>query len=44
MGTSHLKSAAITSLDGTPPLALSTGEGSSGYLREISGSVTPGRG
>lgn len=39
--TSHLKSPAITSLDTIPPFTASTGEGSQGYLREISGFVTP---
>lgn len=38
--TSHLKSPAITNLDTIPPFTTSTGEGSQGYLREISGFVT----
>lgn len=40
MGTSHLKSPAITNLDATPVVPQSTGEGSPGYLREVSGFVT----
>lgn len=41
MGTSHLKSGAITNLDTIPPLTPTTGEGGPGYLREVSGFVTP---
>lgn len=41
MGTSHLKSGAITNLDTIPPLSPTTGEGGPGYLREVSGFVTP---
>jgi|SRR5271170_727880 len=41
MGTSHLKSPAITNLDATPVVPNTTGEGAPGYLREVSGSVTP---
>ncbi len=40
MGTSHLKSAAITNLDTIPPLTPTTGEGGPGYLREVSGFTT----
>lgn len=38
--TSHLKSPAITNLDTIPPLTSTTGEGATGYLREVSGFVT----
>jgi hypothetical protein len=40
MGTSHLKSTAITNLDTIPPLTPTTGEGGPGYLREVSGFTT----
>lgn len=40
MGTSHLKSPAITNLDTIPPLTPTTGEGGPGYVREVSGFVT----
>ena len=38
--TSHLKSPAITNLDATPIVANTTGEGSPGYSRTVSGYVT----
>ena len=38
--TSHLKSAAITNLDATPVVPSTTGEGASGYLKQIGGYVT----
>lgn len=41
MGTSALKSASITNLDAIPVVPNTTGEGSPGYLREVSGFVTP---
>lgn len=40
MGTSHLKSGAITNLDAIPAVPVTTGEGAPGYLREVSGFVT----
>lgn len=40
MGTSHLKSTAITNLDATPIVRSTTGEGASGLLRCVSGYVT----
>lgn len=40
MGTSHLKSAAITNLDAIPRVPNTTGEGAAGPLREITGFVT----
>lgn len=36
---SHLKSAAITNSDATPPVANNTGAGAAGYLKEVTGSV-----
>lgn len=41
MGTSALKSLAITNLDAIPAIPNTTGEGSPGYLREVSGFTTP---
>ena len=38
--TSALKSAAITNLDATPVVALTTGEGAAGHLREATGFVS----
>lgn len=40
MGTSHLKSAAITNLDASPVVANQAGNGSSGYVRRVGGFVT----
>lgn len=40
MGTSHLKTAAITNLDATPPTASSSGEGAPGRLVHADGYVT----
>lgn len=40
MGTSVLKSTAITNLDTIPPLTPTTGEGGPGYLRTVEGFVT----
>jgi hypothetical protein len=40
MGTSHLKSAAITNLDATPIVASTSGEGSPGRIHAVSGFVT----
>lgn len=41
MGTSALKSASITNLDAIPVVPNTTGEGAPGYVREVSGFVTP---
>lgn len=38
--TSHLASPAITNLDATPPVISTTGEGSPGYMRTVSGYAT----
>lgn len=40
MGTSHLKSAAITNLDATPPVAVQAGNGATGYAKKVQGFVT----
>lgn len=40
MGTSTLKSTAITNLDAIPGQAPTTGEGGPGYLKEVTGYVT----
>jgi len=40
MGTSTLKSAAITNLDAIPVVAVTTGEGAPGYLREVDAYIT----
>lgn len=40
MGTSALKSAAITNLDAAPPVAVQAGNGAAGYVKRVSGYVT----
>ncbi len=40
MGTSALKSTAITNLDASPPLVSTEGEGAPGYLRSVEGFIT----
>src|ERR1700741_5267953 len=40
MGTSHLKSPAITNLDSIPAVPNATGEGAPGYVRSVYGWVT----